>query len=57
MVKYINLMLQAGKALGTVKEAHMEEACQYMPDRVRIAGVTKDGVQFKLELQLGEVKK
>ena len=57
MVKYINLMLQAAKHIGNVAELAMTEACEYIPNRIRITGVTEDGKKFSLELDVGECKK
>lgn len=57
MVKYINLMLQAAKHIGNVNGLAMTEACEYIPNRIRITGVTEDGKTFSLELDVGECKK
>ena len=56
MVKYINLMLQAAKHVGNVKELSMTEACEFLPKRIKITGTTEDGEQFSMELEVGECK-
>ena len=56
MVKYINLMLQAAKHVGDVKELSMTEACAYAPKRIVITGTTEDGEAFSFYLEVGERK-
>lgn len=57
MVKYISLLLQAAKHVGSVNELSMTEACAYAPKRIRITGTTEDGEKFSLELDVGEIKR
>ena len=57
MVKYINLMLQASKHIGEVKEMAMTEACAYAPKCIKVTGTTADGEKFAFHLEVGECKR
>ena len=57
MVEYVNLMIQAAKHIGTVKELSMTEACAYIPDRIQLTGITENGEKFSLSLEVGDCKR
>ena len=57
MVQYINLMLQAAKHIGEVKELSMTEACTYLPDRIQLSGIAEGGEKFTLTLEVGDPKR
>lgn len=57
MVQHINLMIQAAKHVGEVKEMSMTEACSFLPNQIKVTGITEDGEQFSLVLQVGDVKR
>lgn len=57
MVQYINLMLQASKHIGEVRELSMTEACTYLPDRIQLIGIAEGGEKFTLTLEVGDPKR
>lgn len=57
MVEYINLMLQAAKHVGSIREMAMTEACSYAPKRISITGSTESGENFSLTLEVGDRKR
>ena len=56
MVKYIDIMLQASRLIGTAKTIEMKEANKFLPARIEITGITDGGEKFELELTVGERK-
>lgn len=57
MVEHINLMLQAAKHIGEVKEMEMTEARTYVPKRIKLTGITASGEKFAMELEVGDPKR
>lgn len=56
MVRYINLLLQAAKHIGEVKDLSMYSDRENAPSLISVTGVTEDGQKFDLHLTVGEYK-